>query len=78
MNKFRIVPCDVNPNLIQPCELERRQKVKGRWRTEACATRGTTILAIVRDGQPTIELTVCRECLGRIAKDFVSLLSYAD
>lgn len=78
MNKFRIVFCDVNPNLIQPCELERRKKVKGRWRDEACAARGTMILTIIRDAHPTTELTVCRECLGRVTQEFVSILAYAD
>jgi hypothetical protein len=79
MNRFRIWFCDANPNLIDPCEYTRRQKVKGRWDSEAmCGNRSFLKIQIIKDAHPTTELMVCRECLGKIIGEFVSILTYAD
>jgi hypothetical protein len=77
MNTFRIWFCDADVNV--PCEHERRKKVKGRWKGDAmCENDAFMIIQIIKDAHPTTELTVCRDCLGKMIGEFVSILTYVD
>lgn len=57
------------------CDYRTARKVKGRWTHEPCANQALVTLRFCGPDNPKgIDVPLCKNCLGLVAKDLISYL----